>query len=97
MPLFGVSLPADSARRVSHVSKALMNMANVYKNQGKYEEALEMHTKSLQIKTRVYGGDWHPLVADCLRKIGNVSGCRGNRAAATEMYSGIPHLSPDVL
>jgi hypothetical protein len=33
------------------------NVAIIYKIQGKYEGALEMHTKSLDIKTRILGGD----------------------------------------
>ena len=36
------------------------NIANIYHDQGKYEEALEMYTKSLDIQTRVHGGDNHP-------------------------------------
>jgi hypothetical protein len=30
---------------------------------GKYEEALALHTKSLEIRTRIYGVDSHPDVA----------------------------------
>ena len=40
------------------------NIGNVYDSQGKYEEALDMLTKSLDIKTRIYGGDNHPSVAN---------------------------------
>ena len=41
------------------VAASYNNIANIYDDQGKYEEALEMHTKSLDIKTRMYGGDNH--------------------------------------
>jgi hypothetical protein len=34
-----------------------------YQQQGKYEEPLEMITNSLEIKTRIYGGDSHADVA----------------------------------
>jgi tetratricopeptide (TPR) repeat protein len=51
------------------VATSLMNIANTYQAQGKYEEALEMDTKSLNIKTRILGGD-HLLVAQT-RENGN--------------------------
>ena len=51
-----------------------------------------MYTKSLDIKTRIYGGDNHPLVADCLTNIGVVYGKKGNRATATEMYTKAYHI-----
>ncbi len=40
------------ARRQDHldVAKSYNNIAIIYKNQGKYEEALEMYSKSLDIK-----------------------------------------------
>ena len=34
---------------------ASYNVAMVYEAQGKYEEALEMHAKSLDIRTRILG------------------------------------------
>ena len=40
------------------------NIGAVYRKQGKYEEALEVYTKSLDMMTRIYGGDNHPSVAD---------------------------------
>ena len=40
------------------------NLAMVYRAQDKYEEALEMLSKSLEIKTRVYASDNHLSVAD---------------------------------
>ena len=36
------------------VAASLNNMANIYMRQGKYEEALEVHRKSLEIRTRIY-------------------------------------------
>jgi hypothetical protein len=45
------------------VADSFCNVDNIYQEQVKYEEALEMHTKSLEIKTRIYGGDSHPSVA----------------------------------
>ena len=33
------------------------NMANIYEAQGNYEEALELHVKSLDIKTRIFDGE----------------------------------------
>ncbi len=34
------------------VADSFYNMASIYRAHGKYEEALEMHTKSLEIRTR---------------------------------------------
>jgi tetratricopeptide (TPR) repeat protein len=45
------------------VAKSYNNIAIIYRKQAKYEEALEMYTKSLHIKTRIHGGDNHPDVA----------------------------------
>jgi hypothetical protein len=42
----------------------------VYQQQGKYQKALEMHMKSLEIKIRVCGGDSHTSVADSYNNIG---------------------------
>jgi hypothetical protein len=39
------------------------NMAVIYQAQGKYEEVLAMHTKSLHIKTRILSGDSHLGIA----------------------------------
>jgi len=64
----------------------------VYESLGKYEEALEMHSKSLDIKTRILGGDNHPDVAASIKNIGIVYHNKGDRAAATEMYTGIPYI-----
>jgi tetratricopeptide (TPR) repeat protein len=79
------------------VAASFNNIANIYEKQGKYEEALELHTKSLEIKTRIYGGDSHPLVADSLKNIGVVYAKKGNRAAATEMYTKAYHIYLKIL
>ena len=61
------------------------NIGMVYDSQGKYEEALEVYQKALEIRTRVFGSD-HPDVANSYLGIGNVyyrnalifgSGCSG--------------------
>ena len=46
------------------VAHSYNNLAMVYRAQDKYEEALEMLSKSLEIKTRVYASDNHLSVAD---------------------------------
>ena len=43
-----------------------------------YEEALEMQTKSLEIRTRIYGGDNHPDVARSFNNIGIVYDKKGD-------------------
>jgi len=74
------------------VAKSYNNIGLVYDTQGKYEEALEMYTKSLDIKTRIHGGDNHPDVAASYQNIGIVYGKKGDRAAATEMYTKAYHI-----
>ena len=54
------------------------NIAIIYGKQGKYEEALEVCTKSLDIKTRIYGGDNHPDVAGSYGNISNVYQSKGD-------------------
>jgi tetratricopeptide (TPR) repeat protein len=48
------------------------NIGNVYDSQGQYEEALELQTKSLDINTRIHGGDNHLSVAASYNGLGNV-------------------------
>ncbi len=63
------------------------NMANIYKRQGKYEEALEVHRKSLEIRTCIYVGDSHPLVADSWNNIGEVLRNTGRYEETLEMHA----------
>ena len=78
------------------VATSLMNVGNVLKAMGKYEEALVQHQKSLDIKIRVFGGD-HPDVAVSIKNIGIVYHKKGDRAAATEMYTKAYHIFLKVL
>ncbi len=73
------------------------NIAIIYKNPGKYEEALELYTKSLDIKTRIHGDDNHPDVSASIKNIGIVYHNKGDRAAATEMYTKAYHIFLKVL
>jgi tetratricopeptide (TPR) repeat protein len=56
----------------SLVAGSWNNIGEVLRHIGKYDEALEMHAKSLGIRTRIYGGDSHPLVADSFNNLGVV-------------------------
>jgi tetratricopeptide (TPR) repeat protein len=51
------------------VAGTLLNIANVYNRQGKYDEALVEYEKSLDIKIQVVGHA-HPAVADTKENIG---------------------------
>ncbi len=53
---------------------------------GKHEEALGHMQKGLEIELKLLGNE-HPLVADSLVNIGVVYRNKGNRVAATEMYT----------
>jgi tetratricopeptide (TPR) repeat protein len=79
------------------VAASLNNMDNIYMRPGKYEEALEVHRKSLEIRTRIYGGDSHPLVADSWNHIGEVLRHTGRYEETLEMHAKsletqVPHL-----
>ena len=57
-----------------NVAASYGNMGVVLAGMGKYEEALEMHTKSLEIRVH---GDSHPPVADSFNNLGALSGSKG--------------------
>ena len=65
---------------------AYLGLGNVYESLGKYQEALEMHVKSLNIKTRILGGDNHLDVAKSYNGIGNVYYSQGQYERALEYY-----------
>jgi tetratricopeptide (TPR) repeat protein len=69
------------------VAKSYNNIALIYDSQGNYEEALEIYTKSLDIKTRIYGGDNHLDVAASYNNIGTVYESLGKYEEALEMHS----------
>jgi tetratricopeptide (TPR) repeat protein len=54
------------------VADSYTGLGYVYESRGKYKEALEMHRKSLDIKTRILVGHSHPSVAESHVGIGNV-------------------------
>ena len=59
------------------VAASYNNIASIYDDQGKYEEALDLFTKSLDIRTRIYSGDNRPDVADSYSSIAVVNGRQG--------------------
>ena len=75
------------------VAMTYNNVAVLYEAQGKYEEALEMHRKSLDIKTRILGGDngdshaFIAFIADSWNNIGEVLGHMGKYDEALEMLA----------
>ena len=62
-----------------------MNVANVYDSQGKYEEALDKHQKSLDIKIKVAGHD-HKEVADSKWNMAMMFEAQGKRAEARKLF-----------
>ena len=69
------------------VAASYNNIGAVYKSLSKYEEALEMHSKSLDIKTRILGGDNHPDVADSKENIGLVFQKMTKKSEARQMFT----------
>ena len=74
-----------SARTILDVAKSYNNIGIVYKNQGKYEEALVQYSRALEIKTRVLGQD-HPNVADTCENIGLVLKQQGEVEKAKDKF-----------
>ena len=68
------------------MAKSYNNIGLVYDSQGKYEEALEMYTKSVDINSRIYGGDNHLDVAASYNNIGGVYYSQGKYEEALEYY-----------
>ena len=64
------------------------NMANVYYNQGKNDEALTMYEKSLSIRLKKLGDD-HPDVAATYNNMANVYYNQGKNDEALAMYENL--------
>jgi len=79
------------------VATSYNNVAIVYEAQGKYEEALEMHAKSLDIRTRILGGDNHLRVADSYQNLAGLYQSQGNQVQTTEMATKAYHIYLKVL
>ena len=61
------------------------NMANVYDSQGKYDEALEYHQKSLSILLTIHG-DMHPDVASSKDNIGLLFKATNKKEEAKNLF-----------
>ena len=53
------------------ISLFFTNIGDVYKEMGEYMEALEYHTKALNIDTQIHGASEHPRISRCYYGIGN--------------------------
>ncbi len=78
------------------VAESFNNMDNIYQEQGKEEEALEMYTKSLEIRTRIFG-DSHPSAAATYTNLAAFYQEQGNQIQANEMASKAHHINLNVL
>jgi hypothetical protein len=77
------------------VAASYNNVAIIYRAQGKYEEALKMHKKSLDIKTRILGGDSHPSLGYVLQQHGQyLRGTRQLRGGARTAREIARHQDP---
>ena len=84
-------------RPIPDVAASYNNIGLVYDSQDKYEEALEMQTKSLEIRTRIYGGDNHPDVAASKENIGLVFTAMGKKSEAKQMFTEAARIRRKVL
>jgi tetratricopeptide (TPR) repeat protein len=60
-------------------------MAVVYRNQGKYDEALDLYHRAEKVFVAVYGHE-HPLVADTKYNIANLYKNQGKLEEARQLY-----------
>ena len=63
----------------------LINIALVYKSQGKYEEAIKYYFRALEIKEKKQGKD-HPSTATTLNNIAVVYDSQGKYEEALKLY-----------
>ena len=73
-----------TATRHPPVADSRNNIGEVLRHKGKYDEALEMRAKSLEIGTRIYG-DSHALVADSFNNMANIYYAQGKYEEALEI------------
>jgi len=66
-----------------HTATTYDNIAAVYRNQGKYDEALELHQKALYIRENVLGKE-HPYTAYTYENIARVYSDQGKYVEALE-------------
>ena len=67
------------------VSAIHSNIGGVYRQQGRYEEALVQYGKALEIDTRVHGSS-HPSVANTKYNTALVHRKRGDREVAKQLF-----------
>jgi len=67
------------------VAASYSNMGLVLRNMGKYQEALDMYSKSLEIDIRVHG-DSHPLVATSKYNVAGLKEAQGDLEGARELF-----------
>ena len=77
-------------RSIPDVAASYNNIANIYDDQGKYEEALEYYQKDLEITVRPVGQD-HPDVAVSYQNLAAVYQSQGNHVQTKEMTTGLMH------
>jgi tetratricopeptide (TPR) repeat protein len=69
----------------TQVANLLQNLGNVYKSQGRLEDAYETYERSMAIKRRVYGDD-HIMVARAVDALAGVLNDQGRVDEARRMY-----------
>jgi tetratricopeptide (TPR) repeat protein len=76
----------DDPDHTSSVAASYNGLGLVYGSLGKYEEALEMHTKSLDITTCILGDDNHLNVATSLMNVAIIYEAQGKYEEALKMH-----------
>ena len=79
-----LSIKLKKLERPSHVANTYNNMAIVYKKQGKYDEALAMYERPVDLIEEI--GDDHPGVATTYNNMANVYRKQGKYDEALAMY-----------
>ena len=64
----------------------MSNIGVVYERMGRFQEALEMYQKALEIRIKVFNGRDHTDVADSKYNIANVFETQGKRDEARKLF-----------
>lgn len=75
----------DGSRRAESSSPSLNNLAELYRNQGKYADAEPLYRQSLAIWEKVLGPD-HPDVATSLNNLALLYRAQGKYVEAEPLY-----------
>ncbi len=88
--------PADTAIFLLNLAICLYNLANLYKEQGKYREAEPLYRRALHIREQTLGSE-HPDVATLLNNLAGLYGAQSQYAEAEQFHRRALHIREQTL